>query len=142
MSWQGMSWTHCHDYWLSQPGWVDQTLVGSNKIDKAAIFSAAGDAEFASTPGFDVQLEEIEYILRGFDDSIPLYSGGLYIAGEKLQVTRADDQSIYAQKDGEGVCVMKSSESIIVAHYPETVPPGDAASIIRQFAAYLTSIGY
>ena len=54
MSWQGMSWTHCHDYWLSQPGWVDQTLVGSNKIDKAAIFSAAGDAEFASTPGFDV----------------------------------------------------------------------------------------
>ena len=45
-----------------------------------------------------VQLEEIEYILRGFDDSIPLYSGGLYIAGEKLQVTRADDQSIYAQK--------------------------------------------
>lgn len=45
-----------------------------------------------------VKLEEIQYILRGFEDSIPLYSGGLFIAGEKLQVTKADDQSIYAQK--------------------------------------------
>lgn len=45
-----------------------------------------------------VKLEEIQYILRGFEDSIPLYSGGLFIAGDKLQVTRADDQIIYAQK--------------------------------------------
>ncbi|CAG7975241.1 unnamed protein product [Penicillium salamii] len=127
---------------MSWQGWVDQTLVGSRKIDKAAIFSAAGDVEFASSAGFDVRLEEVQYILRGFEDSIPLYSGGLYIAGEKLQVTKADDESIYAQQDGEGVCVVKSSESIIVAHYPETVPPGDAASIARQLAAYLTSIGY
>jgi profilin len=37
-------------------------------------------------------------MLRGFEDSIPLYSGGLYVAGEKLQVTKADDQSIYAQQ--------------------------------------------
>lgn len=37
-------------------------------------------------------------MLRGFEDSIPLYSGGLYVAGEKLMVTKADDQSIYAEK--------------------------------------------
>ncbi|KAJ5367663.1 hypothetical protein N7541_001604 [Penicillium brevicompactum] len=127
---------------MSWQGWVDQTLVGSKKIDKAAIFSAAGDAEIAASAGFDVKLEEVQYILRGFEDSIPLYSGGLFIAGEKLQVTKADDQSIYAQKGGEGVCVVKSSESIIVAHYPETVAPGDAASIVGQLSAYLTRIGY
>lgn len=38
--------------------------------------------------------------------------------------------------------MVKSSESIIVAHYPETVAPGDAASIVGQLSAYLTSIGY
>lgn len=37
-------------------------------------------------------------MLRGFEDSIPLYSGGLYVAGERLMVTKADDQSIYAEK--------------------------------------------
>jgi hypothetical protein len=37
-------------------------------------------------------------MLRGFEDSIPLYSGGLYVAGEKLMVTKADEQSIYAEK--------------------------------------------
>ncbi|KAJ5861003.1 uncharacterized protein N7529_008313 [Penicillium soppii] len=123
-------------------GWVDQTLVGSKKIDKAAIFSAAGDALRAKSAGFNVQLEELQYILRGFEDSIPLYSGGLYIAGETLQVTKADDQSIYAEKGKEGVCVVKSSQSIVIAHYPETVQPGEAASIVRQLAEYLTSIGY
>ncbi|KAF7515961.1 hypothetical protein PCG10_002687 [Penicillium crustosum] len=83
---------------MSWQGWVDQTLVGSKKIDKAAIFSAAGDALLATTPGFNVQLGEVQYMLRGFEDSIPLYSGGLYVAGEKLMVTKADDQSIYAEK--------------------------------------------
>lgn len=42
--------------------------------------------------------EEVEYLLRGFEDSIPLYAGGLYIAGENLDVTKINDQSIYAQK--------------------------------------------
>jgi hypothetical protein len=35
-------------------GWVDQTLVGSKKIDKAAIFSAVGDALLAKSAGFNV----------------------------------------------------------------------------------------
>ncbi|KAJ5192567.1 hypothetical protein N7449_008709 [Penicillium cf. viridicatum] len=83
---------------MSWQGWVDQTLVGSKKIDKAAIFSAAGDALLATTAGFNVQLGEVQYMLRGFEDSIPLYSGGLYVAGEKLMVTKADEQSIYAEK--------------------------------------------
>ncbi|KAJ5530773.1 hypothetical protein N7527_004166 [Penicillium freii] len=83
---------------MSWQGWVDQTLVGSKKIDKAAIFSAAGDVLLATTAGFNVQLGEVQYMLRGFEDSIPLYSGGLYVAGEKLMVTKADDQSIYAEK--------------------------------------------
>ena len=43
-------------------------------------------------------------MLRGFEDSIPLYSGGLYVAGEKLQVTKADDQSIYAEKVRHSNC--------------------------------------
>ncbi|KUM62344.1 hypothetical protein ACN42_g4760 [Penicillium freii] len=127
---------------MSWQGWVDQTLVGSKKIDKAAIFSAAGDVLLATTAGFNVQLGEVQYMLRGFEDSIPLYSGGLYVAGEKLMVTKADDQSIYAEKGKEGVCVVKSSQSIVIAHYPERVQPREAASIVGQLANYLTSIGF
>lgn len=40
-------------------GWVDQTLVGSRKIDKAAIFSVAGDALLATSAGFNVSFSTI-----------------------------------------------------------------------------------
>lgn len=55
MSWQGMQiCTNKHPQTNLTVGWVDQTLVGSKKIDKAAIFSAAGDALLATTTGFNV----------------------------------------------------------------------------------------
>jgi len=36
--------------------WVDQTLVGSEKIDKAAMFSSTGDTLLATSEGFNVSL--------------------------------------------------------------------------------------
>lgn len=56
MSWQGtQTFTDRHpNANLTVIGWVDQTLVGSKKVDKAAIFSAAGDALLATSAGFNV----------------------------------------------------------------------------------------
>ena len=60
MSWQGMHiCTDKHPKTNLTVGWVDQTLVGSKKIDKAAIFSAAGDALLATTAGFNVSFSTI-----------------------------------------------------------------------------------
>jgi profilin len=37
-------------------------------------------------------------MLKGFEDSIPLYSGGLYVSGKKYQVTKVDNQSMFAEQ--------------------------------------------
>lgn len=65
-----------------------------------------------------MKLEEVQYILRGFEDSIPLYSGGLYIAGEKLQVTKADDESIYAQQVGQSTETL--ADGLLIRGYTRT----------------------
>lgn len=65
-----------------------------------------------------VKLEEVQYILRGFEDSIPLYSGGLYIVGEKLQVTKADDESIYAQQVGQSTETL--ADGLLIRGYTTT----------------------
>lgn len=65
-----------------------------------------------------VKLEEVQYILRGFEDSIPLYSGGLYIVGEKLQVTKADDESIYAQQVGQSTETL--ADGLLIRGYTRT----------------------
>jgi hypothetical protein len=63
MSWQGMQafTNRCLKANFTVIGWVDQTLVGSKKVDKAAIFSAAGDTLLATSAGFNVSFFFIYY---------------------------------------------------------------------------------
>ncbi|KAJ5788528.1 hypothetical protein N7457_003518 [Penicillium paradoxum] len=123
-------------------GYVDQTLVGSGKFDKAAVFSAASDAVWAASPGFKVTLEEVQRLMHGYVDTIPLYAGGLHIGGENFQVIKANERSIYAKKGREGYCAVKTKTAIVLAHYPDTVDSDDAATIVEKLAAYLVSIEY
>ncbi|KAI5853050.1 hypothetical protein DFP73DRAFT_534941 [Morchella snyderi] len=127
---------------MSWQGYVDQSLLGTGKIDRAAIFSAAGDSVWAASPGFAVKPEEIQVLIKGFSDSAPLYEKGLYIGGEKNFVIKADDRSIYGKQGKEGICCVKTKQAILVAHYPDTVQPGEAAKTVEQLADYLIGVNY
>lgn len=41
-----------------------------------------------------------------------------------------------------GVCCIKTKQAILVAHYPETVQPGEAAKVAEQLGDYLIGVGY
>lgn len=38
--------------------------------------------------------------------------------------------------------IVKTTQAILVAHYPETVQPGSAANTVEVLADYLVSVGY
>ena len=42
----------------------------------------------------------------------------------------------------EGVVIVKTTQAILISHYPETVQPGAAANTVEQLADYLLSVGY
>ena len=42
----------------------------------------------------------------------------------------------------EGVCIVKTTLSLLVTHYPEHVQPGAAANTVEQLADYLIGVGY
>lgn len=42
----------------------------------------------------------------------------------------------------EGICCVKTKQAILVAHYPETVQPGEAAKVAEALADYLIGVGY
>lgn len=42
----------------------------------------------------------------------------------------------------EGVVIVKTTQAILVTHYPETVQPGVAANTVEQLADYLVKVGY
>jgi hypothetical protein len=42
----------------------------------------------------------------------------------------------------EGVVVVKTTQALLIAHYPETVQPGVATNTVEQLGDYLIGLGY
>lgn len=38
--------------------------------------------------------------------------------------------------------IVKTTQAILVTHYPETAQPGSAANTVEQLADYLIGVGY
>ncbi|ODV95114.1 hypothetical protein PACTADRAFT_75644 [Pachysolen tannophilus NRRL Y-2460] len=117
-------------------------LVATGKIDKATIYSAAGDSVWASSNNFQLQPNEIAEITKGFSNPANLQANGLHVQQQKYFLLRADERSIYGKHDAEGVVIVKSTQTILVAHYPSGVQPGDATTVVEKLADYLISVGY
>ncbi|CAI4064218.1 hypothetical protein N7582_002616 [Saccharomyces uvarum] len=117
-------------------------LIGTGKVDKAVIFSRAGDAIWATSGGLSLQPNEIGEIVQGFDNPGGLQSNGLHIQGQKFMLLRADDRSIYGRHDAEGVICVRTKQTVIIAHYPPTVQAGEATKIVEQLADYLIGVQY
>lgn len=49
---------------------------------------------------------------------------------------------VVLEKGKEGICITKTKQAILIAHYPETVQPGSAANTVEQLGDYLISVGY
>ncbi|KAK2675910.1 Profilin [Fusarium oxysporum f. sp. vasinfectum] len=121
-------------------------LVGSGHIDKGAIISAAGDSAWASSPDLQLKPEEMKAIsaIVGGDSAAKdkAFAEGLYIAGERYVMARAEDRSIYARSGRLGVAVAKTGQAIVIGHHGEAQVAGNATSTVEGLADYLIKSGY
>ena len=87
-------------------------------------------------------------------------ANGLHIASERYVVIKADDRSLYGKKvprpcpslpfhladrstkGKEGVVIVKTTQAMLIAHYPESAQPGAATTVVEQLADYLIGVGY
>ncbi|KAK3679136.1 profilin, required for normal timing of actin polymerization in response to thermal stress [Recurvomyces mirabilis] len=120
---------------------------GTNNVDRAAIFNTEGNSVWATSANFKVSPKEMEEVVAAYKDPgkdgvKSVQSSGLHIAGERFVVLKADDRSIYGKKGREGVVIVKTTQALLVTHYPETVQPGVAANTVEQLADYLIKVGY
>jgi len=130
---------------MSWQAYVDQSLVGTGNVDRAAIFDTKGESVWAASPGFTVAPAEIKEVIEAYNDKADVkkcQSNGLHIAGERYVVLKADDRSLYGKKGREGIVIVKTTQAILVTHYPESVQPGAAANTVEQLGDYLVSVGY
>ncbi|KAK4231344.1 profilin [Podospora fimiseda] len=135
---------------MSWQAYVDSSLVGTGHIDKAAIFSAAGDSTWASTPGFTVGAPELATVVgilaEAEASSKPktdkAYGEGIHIAGERYVATRIEGNHIYGRHGKTGIAIVKTKQAILVGHYGENTQAGNATTTVEALADYLTGLGY
>ncbi|KAF5976182.1 profilin [Fusarium bulbicola] len=70
------------------------------------------------------------------------FAEGLYIAGERYVMARAEDRSIYARSGRLGVAVAKTGQAIVIGHHGEAQVAGNATSTVEGLADYLIKSGY
>lgn len=117
-------------------------LTATGKIDKAALYSRAGDSLWAQSGNFQLEGLEIAELAKGFDDPSALQTSGLHLLKEKYFLLRADDRSIYGKLQEQGVVAVRTKQTILVAHYPAGVEAGSATTVVEKLADYLISVNY
>jgi len=131
---------------MSWQAYVDDNLVKSGRVDKAAFIAADGASAWANSEGFTVSPEEgkeISAILNGNDPARNhMWAEGVRVSGERYVVTRAEDRSLYARKGRTGIVAVKTKQAIIVGHYGEEQQAGNAAHAVESLADYLIGVGY
>ncbi|KAG0174499.1 profilin, required for normal timing of actin polymerization in response to thermal stress [Apophysomyces sp. BC1034] len=126
---------------MSWQAYVDTNLVGTGKVAKAAIFGLNG-AQWATTPGFQVQSSEMSEIIAAFADNTTVQANGVHVAGVKYFTLRADDRSIYGKQKADGVCLVKTLQAVIVGVYVEGMQAGSCTTVVEGLADYLISVGF
>merc|ERR1711874_359798 len=119
----------------------DNNLVGTGKVSMAAIIGLKGGV-WASSPGLNVSMEEQTAIIKGLDDPSPLQANGIFVSGKKYLTLQANPRSIYGKAGGDGLCVVRTNQAVLIGIYNSPLLPGDANKVVEGLADYLISVGY
>ncbi|KAI5481816.1 hypothetical protein MNV49_000093 [Pseudohyphozyma bogoriensis] len=120
---------------------VDSNLLGTGKIEKAAILGQQGGI-WASSPGYTLDTTEQSNIVGAFVDPSKVQAEGIRAAGTKFFTLQANDRSVYGKKGEAGIVTVKTKQAVLVAEYPAGVTPGDATKIVEDLADYLIGVGF
>ncbi|SZF00514.1 unnamed protein product [Blumeria hordei] len=120
------------------------SMIGSGHADKGAIFGFDDLGMWASSTGFNITPEEIKVIHDALNSANleKLQSEGIFIAGVKYVFSNKGVRSLYARKGTEGVVIVNTAKTILIAHHNDTMIAGNCSTVIEGLADYLGSSGY
>jgi len=130
---------------MSWQEYVDTSLISTGAVDKAAIYSVAGDSRWAGSAGFEPSGAELATIVSSYKDpdtDKKIFGTGFHIGGEKYLTIRAEDRSLYGKKGKTGIIIVKTVQALLIAHYPDTVTDQQAATVVEKLADYLIGLNY
>ena len=132
---------------MSWQTYVDEHLMcdieGSGQhLTGAAIFGTDGTvwAKSGSFPQY--KPEEINAIIKEFNDPGNLAPTGLFLAGAKYMVIQGEPGAVIRGKKGAGgICIKKTGQAMVFGIYDEPVAPGQCNMVVERLGDYLIDQG-
>ncbi len=120
---------------------MDNDLVGSRRVSRAAIFPLADGQSVATSRGFALTNVELSRIRDGFVTPLTVRTRGIVVAGTNYTVVRADGREICAIRGAVGCVCARSTKHLVVALYDESNHREEAAAHVLSVASKLTAAG-
>ncbi|KAF9960441.1 profilin, required for normal timing of actin polymerization in response to thermal stress [Mortierella alpina] len=126
---------------MSWQAYVDSNLLGTSKVEKAAIFGLDGSL-WATSADFNVGAAEVKKLIAAFENTSDIAANGLYLENKKYFYLRSTDKSIYARLGAAGVTCVKTNQAVLVGRYGENMQAGDCTVVVEALGDYLRGAGY
>ncbi|KAL9227278.1 hypothetical protein vseg_002986 [Gypsophila vaccaria] len=131
---------------MSWQAYIDDHLMcdqDGNTLSSAAILGFDG-SHWAKSDKFPaISQQEVEAILKDFDEPGSLAPTGLYIGGLKYMVIQGEPGAVIRGKKGTGgVCVKKTAQCMLIGIYDEPMTPGQCNLVVEKLGDYLIENGY
>ncbi|XP_057538317.1 profilin [Amaranthus tricolor] len=126
---------------MSWQAYVDDHLmceIDGNHLTSAAITGLDGTV-WAQSPDFpQLKPEEVEGIIKDFEEPGTLAPTGLHLGGTKYMVIQGEPGAVIRGKKGPGgVTIKKTKQALIIGIYDEPMAPGQCNMLVERIGDYL-----
>ncbi|KAJ3683641.1 hypothetical protein LUZ60_013868 [Juncus effusus] len=131
---------------MSWQSYVDDHLMCEMEgqyLTSAAVVGHDGSV-WAQSPTFpQYKPEELEAIMKDFEEPGTLAPTGLFLGGTKYMVIQGEPGAVIRGKKGSGgICIKKTNMAVIIGIYDEPMTPGQCNMIVERLGDYLNDQGY
>ncbi|KAN0082524.1 Profilin [Tylopilus felleus] len=147
---------------MSWQVYVDSNLLGTGKVQKAAILGQKGGV-WAKSHGYELSLDEQKAILSAFDNPETTQASGIRLGGQKFITLQCNKDHIYGKKgastsrsatavfvadasfstfQADGCVLVKTKQAILVTEYAPPTQAPESTSIVEGLGDYLKGVNY
>ncbi|GJE98237.1 profilin [Phanerochaete sordida] len=126
---------------MSWQVYVDQNLVGTGQVARAAILGQQGGI-WARSAGFSLSADEQKAILTVHSNLDYTRVRGITLNGKKYDTVQIDKSSFLGKAGDNGCIIIRTKQAIIVALSIVPVHLVQAQAVVQDLADYLVSQGY
>ena len=128
---------------FAQSGWDAHLakLTSTVKV-KAGIFGL-DHSQWAGKSTLTLPMDELKYIILGFDKSKDILRSGVKINGTTYMATKADNKIIVLKHGRDGAVCLKTVKAVIISKFNEAdATPLQVVTASENFADYLKKLGF